>query len=65
MLFTITNNYGHVYIDLKEKLAGFNFNYVDYGNATIEINSIEELANLTRILGKVQIKEDHITYFTD
>ena len=65
MLFTITNNYGHVYNDLEEKLASFNFNYVDSNKATIEINSIEELANLTKVLGKVLIKEDHITYFVD
>lgn len=65
MLFTISNNYGHAYDDLKEKLADFNFNFVDFDKATIEINSIEELVNLTRILGKVLVREGHITYFFD
>jgi hypothetical protein len=65
MLFTIRNNYGHVYDDLGEKLTDFNFNYVDFDKATIEINSMEELVKLTRILGNVLVTEDHITYFVD
>ncbi len=65
MLFIITNNYGNAYEDLEEKLAGFNYHYVDLKKATIEINSMEELANLTRILGKVLVGEGHITYFVD
>lgn len=65
MLFYILNNHGYVYEDLKETLADFNFNWTDYNNATIEINSVEELINLTKILGKVLVREGHITYFVD
>ncbi len=71
MIFTISNNYGGVPEILKEKLADFNFNRVDYDNATIELNTMEELIKLIKILGedeydqKVLVREDHITYFTD
>ena len=71
MLFNISNNYGHAYEDLKEKLVDFNFNWIDDENATIELNTMEELVKLIKILGedefdqKVLVREDHITYFVD
>ena len=71
MLFNISNNYGHASETLKEKLADFNFNWVDDENATIELNTMEELVKLIKILGedefdqKVLVREDHITYFVD
>lgn len=71
MLFNISNNYGHASEALKEKLADFNFNWVDDENATIELNTMEELVKLIKILGedefdqKVLVREDHITYFVD
>jgi len=71
MLFNISNNYGHVSEDLKEKLIDFNFNWIDDENATIELNTMEELVKLIKILGedefdqKVLVREDHITYFVD
>lgn len=67
MLFNISNNYGHVSEDLKEELADFNFNWIDDKNATIELNTMEELVKLIKILEyqKVLVREDHITYFVD
>ena len=67
MLFNILNNYGHVYKELKEVLADFNFNWIDHYSATIEINSIEELVNLSKVLGKIKIsgKDNLITYWVD
>ena len=71
MLFNISNNYGHVSEDLKEKLTDFNFNWIDDENATIELNTMEELVKLIKTLGedefdqKVLVREDHITYFVD
>lgn len=71
MLFTISDNYGSVPESLKEKLAEFKFNYVDYKNATIELSSLEELIKLIKTLGedefeqKVLVREGHITYWFD
>jgi len=67
MLFTILDNYCHVSKDLKEVLTDFNFNWIDFGNATIEIDSIEELVNLSKVLGKIKIsgKDNLITYWVD
>ena len=71
MIFTLSDNYGSVPESLKEKLAEFKFNYVDYKHATIELNSLEELVKLIKTLGedewdqKVLVREDHITYFFD
>ena len=65
MLFNISNNYGRVYEGLKEVLADFNFNWIDYDNATIEINSIEELVNLSKVLGKIAVEDNLIIYWVD
>ena len=64
MLFRLQNNYGTV-DSCADVLEGKLNYHKDNENATVEINSAEDLTTLTEVFGKVLVTKDHITYYVD
>ena len=64
MLFKLQDNYSHA--DERADVLEGKLNYHrDDENATVEINSAEDLIILTEVFGKVLVTKDHITYYVD
>ena len=64
MLFRLQNNYGGA--DSRADILEGKLNYRrDNEDATVEINSAEDLVTLTEAFEKVLFTKDHITYYVD